>query len=474
MQSEYCVTFDFYFYQFRHIFVLIVNQKHHCHMLIRITGFAILITLSLFIFITAAQTLNLDINKILASQKQAAAPEEVAVALPAKPRLAPIIYGIHTDSLEVVEGNVERGESLSEILSAYNISPATVYALAQKSKEVFNVRRIAANRDYTILHAHDSAQTAQYFIYEPNEVEYVIYDLRGDLAVTSEKRTVEVLERVLGGEIKSSLFESVVEAGGSPQLVNRFADIYAWRLDLNRIQPGDKFKLIYDEKVVNGSTIGYGQLKAAYFEHEGDSIYAIAFKDGNSNGYYDQNGKSLKKAFLREPLEYSRISSRYSKSRFHPVQKRYKAHLGTDFAARTGTPIRTVGDGVVLDARYTSGNGYFVKIKHNKTYTTQYLHMSKFAKGIRRGVHVKQGQTIGYVGSTGLATGPHLCYRFWKNGKQVDALRVKLPSGDPISRKNMTAFNAVKRDIAQKMGTVELNMEQPLLATKKEKEPTEG
>ncbi|MBF9252788.1 peptidoglycan DD-metalloendopeptidase family protein [Pontibacter sp. 172403-2] len=444
-------------------------------MLIRITGLAILVTLSLFIFITAAKTLNLDINRIVASQEEAAFADKDEVAvIPARPQPAPIVYGIHTDSLEIVEGAVAPGESLSELLAAYNISPATVHALAQKSKEVFNVRRIAANRHYTILHARDSAQTAQYFIYEPNEVEYVVYDLRGDLAVTKEKRKVEVLERVLGGEIKGSLFESVVEAGGSPQLVNRFADIYAWRLDLNRIQPGDKFKLIYDEKIVNGSTIGYGELKAAYFEHEGDSIYAIAFKEGNSSGYYDQNGKSLKKAFLREPLEYTRISSRYSKSRFHPVQKRYKAHLGTDFAAPRGTPIRTVGDGVVLDARYTRGNGYFVKIKHNKTYTTQYLHMSKFAKGIRRGVHVKQGQTIGYVGSTGLATGPHLCYRFWKNGKQVDALKVKLPSGTPVSKTSMAAFNAVKNEIAQKMQSINLKSEQQLLATKKEKQPTEG
>ena len=466
--------FDFYFYQIRHIFVLILNQKHHYRMLIRITGLAILITFSLFIFITAAQTLNLDMKGILASQEKTAVAKEAENILTTRPQPAPIVYGIHTDSLEIVEDQVKRGESLSELLTAYNISAATVHALAQKSKEVFNVRRIAANRHYTILHARDAAQTAQYFIYEPNEVEYVIYDLRGALAVTKEKRKVEVLERVLGGVIKGSLFESVVEAGGSPQLVNRFADIYAWRLDLNRIQPGDKFKLIYDEKVVNGSTIGYGELKAAYFEHNGDSIYAIAFNEGSKKVYYDQHGKSLKKAFLREPLEYSRISSRYSKSRFHPVQKRYKAHLGTDFAARTGTPIRTVGDGVVLDARYTRGNGYFVKIKHNKTYTTQYLHMSKFAKGIRRGVHVKQGQTIGYVGSTGLATGPHLCYRFWKNGKQVDALRVKLPSGDPIDKRDMAAFNAIKTEIAQKMGTIDLGREPRLLATKKEKEPTEG
>jgi murein DD-endopeptidase MepM/ murein hydrolase activator NlpD len=424
----------------------------------RSIGLAILVALSLFLFITAAQTLHFNSSQIIAEQQAAAKPVIKEVKKP-----APVLYGIPTDSLEIVEGVVERGESLSRILENYNISPLTIDLLARKSKAVFNVRRISANRNYTILHARDSAQTAQYFIYEPNEVEYVIYDLRNELAVTKEKRKVEVVEKVLAGAIENSLFDAIVDAGGSPQLVNNFADIYAWRLDLNRIQPGDQFKLIYEEKQVNGDVIGYGKLKAAFFEHQGDSIYAIGFDEGHGLSYFDQNGKSLKKAFLREPLEYSRISSRYSKSRFHPVQKRYKAHLGTDFAARRGTPIRTVGDGVVLDARYTSGNGYFVKIRHNKTYTTQYLHMSKFAKGIHRGAHVKQGQTIGYVGSTGLATGPHLCYRFWKNGRQVDALKVKLPSANPISRKYKEEFAELKKQVITRMGALEINAPQPEL-----------
>ncbi|MDX5422990.1 MAG: peptidoglycan DD-metalloendopeptidase family protein [Hymenobacteraceae bacterium] len=439
----------------------------------RSKGVALLIALSLLIFITAAKTLNFIPGSYSEVQAEEA-PEPVAMAAVEK-RPAPVVYGIPTDTLEIVEGVVERGENLSEILSNYNISPTTVHHLAKKAKEVFNVRRIATNRSYTILHSLDSAQTARYFIYEPNAVEYVIYDLRGDLAVTKEKREVKIIERTLAGEIKRSLFESIVEAGGSPQLVNRFADIYAWRLDLNRIQPGDKFKLIYDEKVVNGTTIGYGELKAAFFEHEGDPIYAIAFDQGNGNVYYDQDGKSLKKAFLREPLEYSRISSRYTMRRFHPVQKRYKPHLGTDFAARAGTPIRTVGDGVVLEARYTRGNGYYVKIKHNKTYTTQYLHMSKFAKGIRAGKRVKQGQTIGYVGSTGLATGPHLCYRFWKNGKQVDALKVKLPAADPVLKKNMDKFTAVKEETLSRLQAIDItNIKPDLLASEEGKEQTDA
>ncbi|MFD2247074.1 peptidoglycan DD-metalloendopeptidase family protein [Pontibacter ruber] len=432
----------------------------------RSIGLATLIAISLFVFFTAAQTLNFKSYSVL-PEKQ----EEVNTPPKIEKKPAPVVFGIATDSLEIVEGIVERGENLSEILENYNITPTTIDALAKKARDVYNVRRISANRNYILLHAQDSAQTAQYFIYEPSEVEYVIFDLRDTLAVTKVKREVEVVEKTIAGMIQSSLFESMLAAGGSPQLVNAFADIYAWRLNLSQLQPGDHFKLIYEEKVVNGSTIGFGKIKAAYFEHEGKPLYAIGLDQGKGITYYDQDGKSLKKAFLREPLEFSRISSRFSKSRFHPVQRRYKPHLGTDFAARRGTPIRTVGDGVVLEAAYTSGNGYYVKIKHNKTYTTQYLHMSKFAKGIRRGARVHQGQTIGYVGSTGLATGPHLCYRFWKNGRQVDALRVKLPLAEPINKKQKAVFTALKEEVMQKMEAINLKDIQPqdLLASEDNK-----
>jgi murein DD-endopeptidase MepM/ murein hydrolase activator NlpD len=433
----------------------------------RSIGLAILITVSLFVFITAAQSIVFKAEKISTHKKEPAHTPEQVVKKP-----APVIFGIPTDTLEIVEGTVERGENLSQILASFNISPTTVDQLARKSKDVFNVRRINANRNYIILHAQDSAQTARYFIYEPNEVEYVIYDLNGELNVRMEKREVEVVERAIAGFIERSLFESILAAGGSPQLVNHFADIYAWRLNLSRLQPGDHFKLIYDEKIVNGNVIGFGKIKSAYFEHEGKPLYAIAFEqDGKKMGYYDQDGKSLKKAFLREPLEYSRISSRFTMNRFHPVQKRNKPHLGTDFAAPRGTPIRTVGDGVVLEAAFTKGNGYYVKIKHNSTYTTQYLHMSKFAKGIRKGSRVQQGQTIGYVGSTGLATGPHLCYRFWKNGKQVDALKVNLPLAHPIDKKYRTAFDELKAEVEGKMLAIELDGLHPqeLLASEEKK-----
>jgi murein DD-endopeptidase MepM/ murein hydrolase activator NlpD len=202
---------------------------------------------------------------------------------------------------------------------------------------------------------------------------------------------------------------------------------------------------------MDGKPIGYGKIKAAYFEYKEEPIYAIHFGEGKGAGYYDQEGKSLQKAFLKEPLEYTRISSRYSLKRFHPVQKRFKAHLGTDFAAPRGTPIRSVGNGLVLEAGFSRGNGNYVKIKHDNIYTTQYLHMSRFAKGIRKGSKVTIGQTIGYVGSTGLAAGAHLCYRFWKNGKQVDVLREKLPLARSIEKEHKAQFEQERQELMNRL-----------------------
>ncbi|MDQ4140654.1 MAG: peptidoglycan DD-metalloendopeptidase family protein [Bacteroidota bacterium] len=431
-------------------------------------GLIFLFALSFLIFFSAAQSLNFDISRVLTRIQPTTQSQKLPVAQKEIKKLSPVVFGIPTDSLTIVEGTVNRGESISDILTDYNISPTTVHNLAQKAKSVFNVRRIQSRRHYVVLHGLDSARTAQYFIYEPNSTEYVIYDLRGDLAITRHKREIKVVERELAGEVKGSLYESVLAAGGSAQLVNQLADIYAWRLNLNHLQPGDKFKLIFVEKLVNNNSIGNGTLKAAFFEHSGQLLYAIGFDQGKGISYYDQDGKSFKKAFLKEPLEYTRISSRYTMRRFHPVQKRFKAHLGTDFAAPRGTPIRSVGEGVILEAAYNFGNGYYVKIQHNKTFTTQYLHLSRFAKGIRRGRHVAQGQTIGYVGSTGLSTGPHLCYRVWKNGKQVDALRVKLPLAEPVNKKNQAAFLANKEEIIKRMEALSIPGVKPdLLASDK-------
>jgi murein DD-endopeptidase MepM/ murein hydrolase activator NlpD len=366
-----------------------------------------------------------------------------------------LVFGIPSDSFLVINETIKSGQSLSHILQNHNISSAQLSELRQKSKKVFNLRQIRANRPYTLLVENDSAQTARFFIYQPTETQYVVFDLQDSLNIYTEEKELQTVERTLAGTIESSLYVAMAEAGCSPGLINHFADIYAWKINFGAVQPGDQFKLIYEEHQLDGEPVGYGKVKAAVFEHNGKEMYAICHGEGKSAGYYDEEGKSLQKAFLKEPLEYSRISSRFSLKRFHPVQKRFKAHLGTDFAAPRGTPIRSVGEGVVVEAGYNRGNGNYVKIKHDQTYTTQYLHMSKFAKGIKKGARVRMGQTIGFVGSTGLATGPHLCYRFWKNGKQVDPLREKLPQAKSIRAEEKEQFARLSQEMLTQLQEVE-------------------
>jgi murein DD-endopeptidase MepM/ murein hydrolase activator NlpD len=278
-----------------------------------------------------------------------------------------------------------------------------------------------------------------------------------DVKVYKEEKPVELKKIEIGGTISSNLYVNMVEIGISPDMVDQFADLYGWAVDFQRLQKGDKFKIVYQQKLVDDQVIGNGNIELAFFEHNGEAYPAIPFEQNGEVNFFDHEGNSFKKAFLRDPLKFTRISSRYNLKRFHPVQKRYKAHLGTDYAAPTGTEIRSVGDGTVVEARYTSANGNYVKIKHNGTYTTQYLHMSKIASGTKPGSRIKQGEVIGYVGSTGLATGPHLCFRFWKNGKQEDWLKEKIPPSNPISKENRMAFDQVKMEKLGQLASISLS-----------------
>lgn len=369
-----------------------------------------------------------------------------------EPEVANLLYGINIDDQDIMEGIVKRNQTLSTILSPFNVPYQIIDEIAKKSKEIFDVRRIAFNKKYTVLTPKDSSK-ARFFIYEPNPMEFVVFNLdEPDIYV--ESKPMEIRDREIGGTITSSLYVNMVELGLTPDLIDQFADLYGWVVDFQRLQNGDKFKVIFKEQLVDGQVVGIEDVEAAYFEHMGQPYHAIPFEQNGIISYFDQEGNSLKKAFLRDPLKFTRISSRYSLSRFHPVQKRYKAHLGTDYAAPRGTDIRTVGDGTVLEAGYSRGNGNYVKIRHNGTYTTQYLHMSKIGRDIKKGTRVKQGQVIGYVGSTGLATGPHLCFRFWKHGKQVDWLREDIPPAEPIAKENLMAFGDRKLEIISKLTAV--------------------
>lgn len=378
------------------------------------------------------------------------------------------LFGFNIDSFEVYQEDIKRNENLSEILSTFSISPLTIHNLALASKDVFDVRKIAAGRPYTVLSAKDSTYPS-YFVYEKDPIHYVVYELTDSPRVFEGQRTVEMREVTATGTITSSLYETLAEQDLSPQVAIKLSEVYAWALDFYRLQKGDRFKLIYEEQYVEDEPVGIGQIKAAIFEHQGEPYYAFQFEGGDENDYYDENGKNLRKAFLRAPLKFTRISSRYTLRRFHPVQKRWKAHLGTDYAAPSGTPIYSVGNGTVTTASYTSGNGRYVKIRHNHTYTTQYLHMSKIAPGIRAGKAVKQGDVIGYVGSTGLATGPHLCFRFWKHGRQVDWLSEKIPPGEPVKEELMPEFAKVRESLQKELQAIPYaGEEQPLMASNEE------
>jgi len=366
-----------------------------------------------------------------------------------------ILYGFEVDSMILIEGRIKRNQNLSEILDKYNISYQKIHELSIASKPVFDVRKIVVNRKYTLICYPDSLQTAKAMVYEPSPTEYVVFNLDDSVTVEKVEKEIIIKEREIAGTIDMSLAVTMAELGASPQLTNDFVDVFAWQIDFFRLQKGDQFKMIYEEKLVDDEVIGFGDIKAVYFQHFGNDYYAYYFNQGSGIDYFDEEGNSLRKAFLKYPLDFTRISSRYSGNRFHPVQKRWKAHRGTDFAAPKGTPIRSVGDGIVIEATYGVNNGNFVKIKHNATYTTQYLHMSKIASGVRKGTKVKQGQTIGFVGSTGLARGSHLCYRFWKNGVQIDALKVKLPPSEPIKEENKIKFEAVRDAFKRQLDSIE-------------------
>jgi murein DD-endopeptidase MepM/ murein hydrolase activator NlpD len=349
-------------------------------------------------------------------------------------------FGIDLTGFHVEKGKIRPNQFLAEILLPYGINYQKITELSHKSKRVYDIRKLNAGKNYTLICDDDSVHTAKFFIYESSPINYVVYDLRDTLRIYHGQRPVDLEERTASGVINSSLYQTLMDQDLSPALAMELSDIYAWSIDFYRIQKGDFFKVVYNVKKVKDEIVGIDEISAALFQHEDVPFYAFQFAQDEGPDYFDEQGLSLRKAFLQAPLKFSRISSGYTKRRFHPVQKRWKAHLGTDYAAPTGTPIMTVGDGVILEAKYSKYNGNYVKVKHNHTYTTQYLHMSKIASGVRPGTRVKQGQTIGYVGSTGLATGPHVCFRFWKNGTQVNHRHEKIPPSEPIKPAYKKAF----------------------------------
>ncbi len=363
-------------------------------------------------------------------------------------------FGYTLNNYNVKKSKVKNGDSFGSILERNNLYYPQIYNIVQKVKKVYDIRKINIGKPYTILSSKDSLKTPLVFIYQPNKIDYVVVSLTDSLWAEKKSKAVKIKEFEAEGIITSSLSETMEKQKLSPLLSNELSEIYAWTIDFFRLEKGDNFKIIYSAKYIDDSIyVGLNRIHSAFFEHRGKPFYAIEFETDPKRGiveYFDENGKNLRRAFLRSPVQFSRVSSRYNlKRRIAYYGYRIRPHKGTDFAAAVGTPIRATASGTVTKSSYTRSNGNYVKIKHNGTYSTQYLHMDK--RGVKVGQFVKQGDYIGTVGMTGNTSGPHVCYRFWKNGRQVDPLKQKLPEAKPISNelkeRYMVHMNPIKKQL---------------------------
>ncbi len=357
--------------------------------------------------------------------------------------------GIDVEDSEVLHERVPNNQTLGGLLSKYGVSRQQIHELEVKSMPVFNVRKIKGGNPYHIIRSvKDSVPTTDYFIYEVNSTEYVVYGFSDTVSVRRYEKELVYREKIVSGEIETSLWNSVVGQGIPFDLALQLSNIYAWNIDFFGLQKGDKYVAQYIEVVCDSSFVRIDTVKCAKFTHCGVDFWAIPFTQNGREDYFDYDGNSLRKAFLKAPLSYSRISSHFSHSRFHPVLKITRPHHGVDYAAPTGTPVSTIGDGRVIFKGWTNGGGNTVKVQHNGTHTTCYMHLSKYGK-ISQGSMVKQGEVIGYVGSTGVSTGPHLDFRVYENGKPIDPLKLKSPPVEPIDSCNRKAFFGVRDSLVK-------------------------
>ena len=353
-----------------------------------------------------------------------------------------IAYGLRYNNYDVIEDTIRKGETFGSILEKQNLDTLSVDEVVAIISDSIKVKNIRAGRVYTLFRTKDARKKLQYLVYQPNKTSYYFVDFTKYVVAQQKVLPLTFKRKTIAGELRGSLSETLKNEGATAALSAKLIGVYKWSIDFFKSKRGDKFAITYTERYVNDTIFdGIEDLECSFFEYKGKKIYAFPFAQDTASGkidYYDEDGKVLKNLFLKAPLKSINITSKYSKNRFHPVQQIWKPHSGTDYAAPSGTPIMTTASGIVEQTGYTAGNGNFVKVKHDGTYSTQYLHMSRIM--VRRGQSVRQGDIIGKVGSTGLATGPHVCYRFWKNGKQVDALKLKLPNSVPMNSKYKPRF----------------------------------
>lgn len=351
------------------------------------------------------------------------------------------LYGICIDNYEVKVDTIKKNQFLSNIMLKENIDNNVITHIEKKHRKVFDIRKIKPGQKHTFLISHDSVTTPVFWIYEINKIDYAVFSLTDSLTAWIGQKEVETRVESIEGVIESSLWNAMRDAGGDQNITMELSEIYSWTVDFFGIQPGDNFKVVYENKYTEDGCIGMGRILASYLNNDGDEHYAYYFEQNGRKEYFDENGDNLRKAFLKAPLNYKRISSTFSNARKHPVTKVVRPHHGVDYAAPTGTPVVTVADGTVIEKGWDKkGGGNYLKIKHNSTYTTTYMHLNGFARGIQKGSKVKQGDLIGYVGSTGLSTGPHLDFRLNKNGKYINPLTFESPSSEPVKEENKAAF----------------------------------
>ena len=371
-----------------------------------------------------------------------------------------IEFGFNLDNYKVDRDTIKFGDSFGEIMLRNKLSYSQIYNIVQSIKDSFDVRWLTAGKPYVILSSKDSLPNPQYFIYQPNLLNYVVIDFSNFDSITAynEKKPFKIVKKSTSGIINNSLSETMDQNGLPWELINQLSDIYAWTIDFTRIQKGDRFKIVYNERYIEDTIlVGIKSIDAAYFQHNGEELYAYNFVVDSlkkTPEFFDQNGSSLQRTFLKSPLRFSNISSRYNlKRRIAYYGNKVRPHKGTDFAAPTGTPIMATADGKVIKSSYTRGNGYYVKIQHNNKYATQYLHMQKKGR-VKQGQYVKQGEVIGRIGMTGNTSGPHVCYRFWKNGKQVDPFKQKLPPGKPVPKELKANFDIYKIPLEESLNQI--------------------
>jgi murein DD-endopeptidase MepM/ murein hydrolase activator NlpD len=384
--------------------------------------------------------------------------DKVIIEEDTKPKIPIVVeFGFTLNDYLVVQDTIKSGDTFGKLLENHNIGNFKVHEVTEQVKDSFKMRDIRVGKPITLLKSKEKPNQLQVFIYQKDNINYSVVDFRDTIVKAYNKqKPITIRRRTIATAIHGSLSETLNKNGVDAGVANNLAKIYEYSIDFFKIQKEDKFAVTFYEKYINDSIYaGVDRLESSFFEHKGKRFYAFPYKlDSLSRkvDYYDEEGKGLKTMFLKAPLDFFRISSRFSPKRFHPVQMTWKAHKGTDYAAPHGTPIKTTASGIVERTGYTAGNGNYVKVKHNGTYSTQYLHMSKIL--VRQGQHVAQGEVIGKVGSTGLATGPHVCYRFWKNGVQVDPLSQKLPNTEPMNAKHKANYLAYIAPLKKELDSI--------------------